>query len=104
MTILGYILIALAVLPSILFKKKTRQSLESVSYPVFGVGWILIGIGNFMGGTMIGTRREYNLFNSYTMRDTWTIESDPIPFVLSNVAFILIGIGTIIWSFLRKKS
>ncbi|TGN40276.1 hypothetical protein [Marinobacter confluentis] len=104
MTTLGYILIALAVFPSLLLKKKTIESLGKVSYPVFGIGWILVGIGNFTGGTMIGSRREYNVFNSYTMRETWTMESDPVPFVISNVAFILIGVGTIIWSFLRKKT
>lgn len=104
MTVIGHIVVALAVLPSLLFKKKTRKNLGQITYPMFGIGLILVGVGNFLGGSMLGSRREYNLINSYTVQETWTMESDPVPFVISNVAFILLGTGTIIWSFLRKKA
>ncbi|SFR37351.1 hypothetical protein SAMN04488073_0002 [Marinobacter gudaonensis] len=104
MNILGYIILLVAMVVICLVKKQNMERMRTVIDPMFGVGLILVGAGNFMSGEMIGSQRVYNLLNSYTVREMWTMESDPVPFVAVNVFFLLAGAGLIGWRFLKKAS
>jgi hypothetical protein len=52
---------------------------------------------------MIG--KERSEFAPAATRETlWTLENDPVPFVLVNSVFVLPGIGLIIWGLFLRKS
>jgi prolipoprotein diacylglyceryltransferase len=103
MKLLAFILIMSAVAIGVFVKKENQRKMQIITHPLLGLGLILAGVGNFMTGEMIGKESHIGFTNS--VRDTvWTLESDPLPFILSSSALILGGIALLVWVlFLRKK-
>jgi prolipoprotein diacylglyceryltransferase len=103
MKLLAFILIMSGAAIGAFAPKRYQPKLQFVAYPLFGIGLILAGVGNFLTGEMVGKERVG--FISRSLRDKlMTMESDPAQFIIVNSLLILGGVAVLFWLiFLRKR-
>lgn len=104
MNTFGYILLLIAVMLITLVRKENMERMRKIIDPLFGVGLLFVGIGNFISGEMIGRTTRDMLFASQSRRELWTLEGEPLQFVAVNVFFLLAGAGLILWRYVQKKN